>query len=126
MRHMLPAVIAAAIMTSSAATAQAADSQRMQDLGTCLAFSYVNNELDGKKEVPPELLNGILALKDEFMFEASINGLDDNAAQTYVVEQLTEQNRIKELKGIEAVREKYLDLCAGIAEVMAATAKANP
>jgi hypothetical protein len=126
MRYMLAASVATAIMISSAAMAQAADTKRMQDVGTCLAFSYVNNGLDGKREVPKELLNGILALKDEFMFEASINGLDDNAAQTYVVEQLTEQNRVKELKGIEVVREKYLDLCAGIAEDMAAATRKNP
>jgi hypothetical protein len=123
---MLAATVATAITISSAAMAQAADPKRMQDVGTCLAFSYVNNGLDGKRDVPDELMSGILALKDEFMFEASINGLDDNAAQTYVVEQLTDQNRIKQLKGIEAVREKYLDLCSGIAEGMAAATKKNP
>lgn len=126
MRHMLTAAVTAAIMISSATMAAAADPRRMQDVGTCLAFSYVNNGLDGKRAVPDELLNGIVALKDEFMFEASINGLDDNAAQTYVVEQLTEQNRIKQLKGVEAVREKYLDLCAGIAEGLATATKKNP
>jgi hypothetical protein len=126
MRKAAIAFLAAAISLGAVGMLQAADPKRMQDVGSCLAFSYVNNGLDGQREVPKELLNGILALKDEFMFEASINGLDDNAAQTYVVEQLTEQNRVKELKGIEVVREKYLDLCAGIAEDMAAATRKNP
>jgi hypothetical protein len=116
MRQIIAAAVGSVILISSA---QAADTARLEDLGACLAFSYVNNNLDGKREVPADLLGGILAIKDEFMFEASMNGLDDNKAQTLVVEQLTEQNRIKELKGIEAVREKYLDLCISVADSLA-------
>lgn len=116
MRNIAAAALGAAFLALSSAAAHAADPQRMHDLGACLAFSYINAELDGKRDVPSDLLPGILALKDEFMFEASINGLDDDAAQTLVVEQLTEQNRIKELKGLDAVRERYKDLCVGVAE----------
>lgn len=116
MKKAIIAVMTAVISAGAVGTAHASDLKRMHDLGTCLAFSYVANDLDGKLDVPKDLLPGILAIKDEFMFEASINSLDDNAAQTYVVEQLTEQNKIRELKGIEAVREKYLDLCTEVAE----------
>jgi hypothetical protein len=115
MRNVIAAALGAAILALSSVASPAADLQRMNDLGTCLAFSYVNAGLDGKREVPSDLLPGILALKDEFMFEASVNGLDDNAAQTYVVEQLTEQNRVKELKGPDAVKARYQDLCVGVA-----------
>ncbi|NTF17916.1 hypothetical protein G6L37_05835 [Agrobacterium rubi] len=120
MNKAVAALMAVAISATTAVSVSAADLTRMHDLGTCLAFSYVANGLDGKLEVPAELLPGIMAIKDEFMFEASINGLDDNAAQTYVVDQLTEQNRIKELKGIEAVREKHVELCTRVAESLAA------
>lgn len=113
---LIVAAVSAAALVST--TAMAADRQRMEDLGKCLSFSFVNGGLDGMKEVPSDLLPGIMALKDEFLFEASINSLDDNAAQTYIVDQLTEQNKIKELKGIEAVRAEYLDLCTRVAESM--------
>lgn len=119
MNKALTVLMAAAISIGTAGASHAAGLKRMQDLGTCLAFSYVANGLDGKADVPADLLPGILAIKDEFMFEASINGLDDNAAQTYVVEQLTEQNRIRELKGLSDVRAKYLDLCTQVAESLA-------
>lgn len=115
-RIIIAAVISAAGLVSTAAVA--ADRQRMENLGTCLAFAFVNGGLDGKKEVPEELLPGIMALKDEFLFEASINNLDDNTAQTYIVDQLTEQNKIKELKGIGAVRDKHLETCAALADTM--------
>ena len=119
MKTAVIAGLASTMFLGTVVPSDAADLKRMNDLGTCLAFSYVVNGLDGKVDVPADLLPGILALKDEFMFEASIHGLDDDTAQTYVVEQLIEQNRVRELKGIDEVREKYLELCAGIAESLA-------
>lgn len=102
----------------SCQSAHAADQQRMKDLGTCLAFSYVNAGLDGKKDVPEDLLPGIMAIKDEYMFEATVNGLDDNAAQTFVVEQLAEQNRMSQEKGVDTVRAMYRPLCSDVAETL--------
>jgi hypothetical protein len=121
---MRTAAIMTAFVAFTAVTgAQAEDKGRMDELGACLAFSYIANGLDGRKDVPEELLPGILALKDEFMFEASINGLDDNAAHTLVVEHLAEQNRVRELKGMASVRERYLPLCSRVAEGLASGRK---
>ena len=111
-------LLAALALWSSGASAT--DQQRLADLGTCLAFSYVNAGLDGQKDVPPDLVPGILAIKAEFMFEASLAGLDDNAAQTVVVEKLTEQNMLAHTKGIAAVKGMYLPLCRQVAQSLEA------
>jgi hypothetical protein len=112
---MLAAAIGLSIFIPPA-MAQAPDTKRMEDLGTCLAFSYVNNGLDGKVDPPEELREGIVALRNEYVNEATWLSRDDNAAHTFVVEQLMEQNRIKELKGIEAVRSRYLKLCQEVGQ----------
>lgn len=109
-------ILAAAAVAAIASSADAADHKRMDDLAACLAFSFVKNGLDGVKEVPADLLPGIMAIKEEFLFEASVNGLDDNAAQTLVVEQLQEQNKLKEINGLEDVTAKYLPLCRAVGE----------
>jgi hypothetical protein len=109
-------ILAAVGLAAIASGVQAADRQRMDDLATCLAFSFVKNGLDGVKDVPADLIPGILVIKDEFLFEASVNGLDDNAAQTLVVERLQEQNKIKEISGLNEVVSRYLPLCRSVGE----------
>jgi hypothetical protein len=109
-------ILAAAAMAAIASGVQAADRQRMDDLARCLAFSFVKNGLDGVKDVPADLVPGIMAIKNEFLFEASVNGLDDNAAQTLVVERLQEQNKIKEINGLQEVVSRYLPLCRKVGE----------
>jgi hypothetical protein len=103
----------------TASSAQASGAKRLDDLATCLAFAFVKNDLDGVKEVPSELVPGIMAIKDEFLFEASVSSLDDNSAQTLVVERLLEMNKIKQASGIEEVSTRYLPLCREVGESLA-------
>lgn len=112
-------LIAAAVAFSAVASTAHSDDRRLDDLATCLAFAYVRNGLDGVKDVPVELVPGIMAIKEEFLFEASVSGLDDNAAQTMVVERLQEQNRLKEVNGADDVTTRYLPLCRQVAESLA-------
>lgn len=116
-------ILAAVLASAVSVGARAQDQQRMNDLATCLAFSFVRNGLDGVKDVPADLLPGIMAIKDEFLFEASINGLDDNAAQTLIVERLQDQNKLKEMNGLDEVSKRYLPLCRQVGESLSQEAR---
>jgi hypothetical protein len=111
---MLKIAIAAAIALLPT-LANAADGTRYLDLAKCMAFAAVKGGLDGKKPVPADYANVLSVLGEEYMFEASALGMDDDQAQTFVVNELTRQNRIKQEKGMDALTAELGDTCSALA-----------
>jgi hypothetical protein len=95
--------------------ANAADGGRYLDLAKCMAYATVKGGLDGKKPVPADYANVLSILGEEYMFEASALGMDDNQAHTFVVNELVRQNRIKEEGGIVALEAELGGTCSALA-----------
>ena len=94
--------------------AQATDGSRYLDLSQCMAYATVKGGLDGKKDPPREYADVISALGDEYMIEASMLGMDDNQAHTFVVNELMRQNRIKEEEGMDALHAELKEKCSAL------------
>jgi hypothetical protein len=114
---MLKIAITAAIVMSST-MAYAADGNRYLNLAQCMAYAAVKGGLDGKKAIPTPYAKMISALGEEYMFEASALGMDDDQAQTFVVNELTRQNRIKQEKGLQALADELGDTCSALADTL--------
>jgi hypothetical protein len=111
MKRILLASLALCLATPVLADSRA----EMDNVATCLVFGYVRNGLDGKKEIPPDLVPGLAAFWDEFSFRASTNQLSEEDAQKLVVNKLVEMNTFKAEHGVTALEEKYGTLCQNIA-----------
>jgi len=94
--------------------AQSADESRYKELGTCMAYVAVINDLDGKRQVEAEAGSALAALGNEFMFEASLLGYDDNQAHTYVVEELVRLNMQSREFGAQAVEAEHGGHCRAL------------
>lgn len=114
MKFGLLFLLAAAVSTP----VRADDKAQMNNLGTCLAFAYVRAGLDGQKTIPADLVAGLTALKDEYLFQASVLKLGDDEAQAYVVQALAEQNAVVSHEGVETLERTYGPLCNRIAEAL--------
>nr|WP_250808364.1 hypothetical protein [Neorhizobium tomejilense] len=118
---MLKNAIAAATLTTCLtipSLASSADGARYLDLAKCIAYATVKGGLDGKKDVPPEYAAVISLLGEEYMFEASALGLDDDQAHTFVVTELMRQNRVKEERGMETLTEEVGQTCSALADTL--------
>lgn len=103
------------IASPAVASETSASPTRFSELGECLAFIAIESGVDGKKEVHEDVATTLSAMGSEFMFEASLMGLDDNTAHTFVVEKLVEMNLTANEQGSEAVRSQYGDKCRDVA-----------
>lgn len=112
---MLKSAITAAAFLLLPTLASAADGTRYLDLAKCMTYATVKGGLDGKKPVPKDYADVISVLGEEYMFEAAALGMDDNEAQTFVVNELIRQNRIKEEKGMDALTAELGDTCSALA-----------
>jgi hypothetical protein len=110
-----------AVALTAPAIVGAADGARYLDLAKCMAFATVKGGLDGKKEVPPEYAQVISLLGQEYMFEASALGLDDDQAHTFVVTELMRQNRVKEERGMDALTAEIGTTCSDLADTLIAS-----
>lgn len=116
------AIVAAALFLPT--LANASDGARYLNLSQCMAYAAVKGGLDGKKEPPREYADVIAALGEEYMVEASMLGMDDNQAHTFVVNELIRQNRIKEEEGIDALHAELKEKCSALLqEIIAAGQK---
>ena len=105
-----------AALVSVPSMASAADGARYLDLAKCMAFATVKGGLDGKKEIPADYAAAIAVLGEEYMFEASALGMNDDQAQTFVVTELVRQNRIKEEKGMDTLAAEVGPTCSALAD----------
>jgi Pyruvate/2-oxoacid:ferredoxin oxidoreductase gamma subunit len=112
---MLKYAITTAVMFLLPTLANAADGARYLDLAKCMTFATVKGGLDGKKPVPKDYADVISVLGEEYMFEATALGMDDNEAQTFIVNELIRQNRIKEEQGMDALTAELGETCSVLA-----------
>lgn len=109
------AVLALLFSGAFVSAGEAADTQRYNDLGVCMAFIAVDSGIDGKRDVDPSLGQTIAAIGAEFMFEATVLGYDDNTAQTFVVSKLQEMNLQVNEMGSAALKEEFGPKCKEVA-----------
>lgn len=103
---------AASITVSAIAPLAAADGEaRYEALARCMAYFAVAAGMDGNSDVAPEAAARIVAIRDEFMFEASLLGHSDAVAHTFVVERLVEINRAVAEAGPAAVAAEHAPSC---------------
>ncbi len=114
MSRILPLFLAMLMATP----ALAGGDVELQNVGSCLAFAVVRADLDGKKGIPDEMLPGLNALKDEFMFRATASKLSEEEAQKIIVKALVDQNTLKSEKGVQALDDAYGQLCRNIAATL--------
>ena len=104
-----------ALLSILPAKAFASSGDYYLNLAKCISYATVKGGLDGSKAVPRDYAVTIAALTEEYMFEASVLGFDDNMAHTFVVNELTRQNRIKNINGIEALTAEVGPVCRQLA-----------
>lgn len=110
-------IVASAIAISPAA-AHASDGSRYLDLAKCIAYATVKGDLDGTKPIPQDYAVAIKTLGDEFLFEAKTLGFDDTQSQNTIVNELVRLNKLKQDKGIGAVKDELGQTCSDLADEM--------
>jgi hypothetical protein len=114
MKRFIPTILALAIASPALADGDA----ELQNVGSCLAFAVVRADLDGKADIPADMLPGLNALKDEFMFRATAAKLQEEEAQKIIVKALVDQNSYKAEHGLAALEGAYGTLCKNIAATL--------
>lgn len=113
--RLLAALLPAFLLPSPLAAADGT-ADRFLTLSKCMAYAAVKGGLDGEKPIPPEYAVVIAAIGEEYMFEARVIGMDDDAAHTAVVNELIRQNRIKREQGLDALAKDLGPLCSNLSE----------
>lgn len=118
-------LVTLAFLLGSAAFALAGPHDDVDNVGRCLVFSYVRAGLDGQKEIPKSLVDGMNFLMGEYNMRAATVGLDEKARQAFIVQTLEEQNRVVKLDGLAALETKYKTLCSNISQALLADLKSK-
>lgn len=100
-------LLTAALIAGTPAMAE----ERYEELASCIAYFAIENGVDGKSAVDDETSDVIAGMVNEFMFEASVKGVDDDTAHTAIVDELVLMNMVVREGGTQLLTQRYQTTC---------------